>query len=96
MREKVENADAETKLHKRLLERTNQPQSYLLADVERSEKELDHAQRKIKQLDESLKKLRMENEHLRNSKKALNDDLQKLLARRQDIENLQTTLVGLI
>jgi hypothetical protein len=26
-----------------LLERTNQPQSYLLADVERSEKELDHA-----------------------------------------------------
>jgi len=43
-----------------------------------------------------LKKLRIENEHLRNSKKALNEDLSKLLARRQDIENLQTTLVGLI
>ena len=88
MREKVENCEAETKLHKRLLERTNQPQSYLLADVERTEKELDHAQRKIKQQEETAKKLRMENEHLRQAKKALNDDLQKLLARRQDIENL--------
>ena len=96
LRDKVENAEAETKLHKRLLERTNQPQSYLLADVERTEKELDYAQRKIKQQDEILKKVRMECEHLRNSKKSLNDDLQKLLARRQDIENLQTTLVGLI
>jgi hypothetical protein len=43
MKEKAENFEAETKLHKRLLERTNQPQSYLLADVERSEKELEHA-----------------------------------------------------
>ena len=82
MKEKSENFEAETKLHKRLLERTNQPQSYLLADVERSEKELDHAQRKIKQVEESMKKLRLENEHLRNAKKALNEDLQKLLARR--------------
>ena len=96
MREKVENSEADTKLHKRLLERTNQPQSYLLADVERSEKELDHAQRKIKQQDEIVKKLKLENESLKQAKKALSDDLQKLLARRQDIENLQTTLVGLI
>ena len=43
IKEKAENSEAETKLHKRLLERTNQPQSYLLADVERSEKELEHA-----------------------------------------------------
>lgn len=96
MREKVENSEADTKLHKRLLERTNQPQSYLLADVERSEKELDHAQRKIKQQDEIVKKLKLENESLKQAKKALSDDLLKLLARRQDIENLQTTLVGLI
>ena len=66
MRDKIENAEAETKLHKRLLERTSQPQSYLLADVERSEKELDHAHRKIKALDESMKKLRIENENLKN------------------------------
>ena len=65
MREKIENSEADVKLHKRLLERTNQPQSYLLADVERSEKELDHAQRKIKQQEEVVKKLKMENEALK-------------------------------
>jgi regulator of replication initiation timing len=30
------------------------------------------------------------------SKKGLNDDLQRLLTKRQEIENLQTTLVGII
>lgn len=75
MRDKLENAEAETKLHKRLLERTNQPQSYLLQDVERSEKELDHAQRKIKASEEAMKKLRLENDQLRNQKKALAEDL---------------------
>lgn len=68
----------------------------MLVEVERAEKELDFATRKIKSQDEALKKSRMEIEQLRQSKKGLNDDLQKLLARRKDIENLQTTLVGLI
>lgn len=66
MRDKLENAEAENKLNKRLLERTNQPQSYLLQDVERSEKELDHAQRKIKANEEAIKKLKLENEQLKN------------------------------
>ena len=64
--------------------------------MERAEKELDYAHRTVKKLQEDLKKAKQEIEQLRLSKKGLNDDLQKLLARRQDIENLQTTLVGLI
>ncbi len=64
--------------------------------MERAEKELDYANRTVKKLQEDLKKAKQEIEQLRLSKKGLNDDLQKLLARRQDIENLQTTLVGLI
>lgn len=84
------------KLHKRLLGKTNQPQAHMLADIERTEKELDFANRKIKQLDEQLKKVKHDNEQLRLSKNRLNDDLQRLLARRQDIENLQTTLIGVI
>lgn len=43
-----------------------------------------------------MRKMKIENEQLRTSKKGLNDDLQKLLARRADIENLRTTLIGLI
>lgn len=68
----------------------------MLADIERTEKELEFANRKIKQVEDTLKKTRHENEQLKLSKKGLNDDLQKLLARRQDIENLQTTLMGII
>jgi len=67
-----------------------------LQDVERAEKELDYANRTVKKLQDELKKAKQEIEQLRLSKKGLNDDLQRLLARRQDIENLQTTLVGLI
>ena len=60
----------------------------MVADIERSEKELAFAQRKIKQLEEVIRKAQSENEQLRLQKKGLNEDLQKLIARRQDIENL--------
>ena len=75
LKQKVEDQDAEIKLNKRLLERTNQPQSYMMADIERAEKELEFANRKIKQLDASIKKLKHENESLRLSKSKINDDL---------------------
>jgi len=60
----------------------------MIADIERAEKELDFATRKIKQLDDALKKVRHENESLKQSKRGLNEDLQKLMSKRQDIENL--------
>lgn len=60
----------------------------MIADIERAEKELDFANRKIKQLDDVSKKLRHENEQLKHSKRGLADDLQKLMAKRSDIENL--------
>jgi len=84
------------KLQRRLIDKTNQPHSYILADIEKAEKELNFAQKKIKQLEDQLRKYKTENDQLKLQKKGLNDDLQKLLARRQDIENLQTTLSGII
>ena len=60
----------------------------MIADIERAEKELDFANRKIKQLDDVSKKLRHENEQLKQSKRGLAEDLQKLMAKRSDIENL--------
>jgi progesterone-induced-blocking factor 1 len=96
LKQKIEDQEAEIKLNKRLLDRTNQPQSYMVADIERAEKELDFANRKIKQLDGTIKKLKHENESLKLSKGKINDDLQRLLAKRQDIESLQTALLGII
>jgi len=43
--------------------------------VERAEKELVNAQKKIKQLEEQLKKVSGENNQLKLQKKGLNDDL---------------------
>ena len=44
----IENLEADVKLNQKLIQRTNQPQSYMIADIERAEKELDFANRKIK------------------------------------------------
>lgn len=54
----------------------------MVADIERAEKELDFANRKIKQLDDVAKKLKVENEQLKNAKKGLADDLQRLVNKR--------------
>ena len=68
----------------------------MIADIERAEKELDFANRKIKQLDSVVSKQKIENEQLKSSKQGLSQDLQKLMTRRKDIENLQTTLMGIM
>ena len=96
LKQTVENLEADVKLHQKLVQRTNQPQSYMIADIERAEKELDFANRKIKQLDDVCRKLKVENEQLKQAKRGLAEDLQKLTAKRQDIENLQTTLMGIM
>ena len=96
LKQKLESTEAEVKLHKRLIERSNQPHNYILADIERAEKELEFANRKINQLDQSLKRCKHENEKLKAQKAHINDDLQRLLAKRSEIESLQTALMGVI
>jgi len=58
-----------------LLQRTGQPHSYMIADIEKAEKDLDFAHRKIKSSEEALKKARHENEQLKLAKRGLTDDL---------------------
>mmetsp|Transcript_15161 Transcript_15161/g.20578 ORF Transcript_15161/g.20578 Transcript_15161/m.20578 type:complete len:123 (+) Transcript_15161:2085-2453(+) len=96
LKQKLESSEAEVKLHKRLVERSNQPHNYILADIERAEKELDFANRKIQQLDQQLKRSKQECEQLKTQKARINDDLQCLLAKRGEIESLQTALMGVI
>ena len=47
-----------------MLERANQPHAYIMADVERAERELGVANKRIKLLEEELKKSRKEVETL--------------------------------
>ena len=92
----MDNLEADSKLHQKMANSANQPQSYIFAEIEKSSKELDFANRKIKQMDDVMKKLKHENESLKQSKRGLTDDLTKLMAKRADIENLQTTLMGIM
>ena len=60
----LENQEGEVKFHKRLMEKSGQPVSYMMADMERSEKELNFAQKKIKKLEDEIRRLFKENEQL--------------------------------
>lgn len=64
----------------------------MIADIEKAEKELDFANRKIKQLEDINRKLKSDNDQLKMAKRGIAEDLQKLMNKRQDIENLQKTL----
>lgn len=92
----MENQESEVKLQKKLLERASQPNAYILADVERAERDLAAANKRIKQQEEDLKRCRKEIESLAIQKRGLQEDLNRLLAKRQEIDNLQTTLQSLV
>ncbi len=66
LREKMENQESEVKFHKKMIDKTNQPYSYMISDIERSEKELMFAQKKIRQYEEELKRSLKENEQLKS------------------------------
>ena len=65
LKEKLDNYENEVKFHKRMVEKTNQPYSYMIADIERSEKDLMFSQKKLKQMEEELKRMAKENEQLK-------------------------------
>jgi uncharacterized protein YlxW (UPF0749 family) len=48
LKEKLESQEGETRLQRKMLDRANQPHAYIMADVERAERELLVANKKIK------------------------------------------------
>lgn len=64
LREKLDTYESEVKLQKKLIDRANQPHSYIMADVERAERELNVANKRIKLLEDEVKKGRKEIEQL--------------------------------
>jgi len=58
-----------------MLGKTNQPHSFMIAEVEKSEKELLAANKHIAKLQDELKRLNKENEALSAQKKGLYSDL---------------------
>lgn len=60
MKEKLESQEGETRLQRKMLDRANQPHAYIMADVERAERELQVANKKIKAQEEDLKRAKKE------------------------------------
>lgn len=60
----MDTYESEVKLQKKLIDRANQPHSYIMADVERAERELNVANKRIKLLEDEVKKGRKEIEQL--------------------------------
>lgn len=58
-----------------MIDKTNQPYSYMIADVEKAERELDFAHKKIKKLEDELKRMSKVNEAITMEKKGLSEDL---------------------
>lgn len=54
-----------------MLERASQPHSYIMADVERAERELAVSNKRVKALEEELKKSKKEIESLAIQKRGL-------------------------
>ena len=94
--QEIEKQAEEIKMYKRLNEKTSQPYSYLATGIEKAEKELYLAEKENKNKDQIIQNFKKEIEVLRNSKKQLEQDLNKILSKRQNIETLQATLHKLL
>lgn len=68
----------------------------MIADIEKSERELDFAQRKIKSLEDQVRKLKVENDQLKMKHRNMQTDLSSLTQKRSEIDNLHKVLNGII
>lgn len=83
MKEKYDNLLEDVKMHKRLLDKANNSSySYLMADLEKGEKDLAGANKKIRKFSDESKKMEKENSNLKITVRGLQDDLRKLLNKR--------------
>ena len=78
------------------MDKTNQPYSYMMQDIEKGEKELNYAQKKARQLNDDNKRLKDENDSLKIACKGLKEDLNNLNSKKKEIDNLQSTLLAVV
>ena len=81
------------KAYKKISENTSQPYSYMAASLEKAEMELLGMRRELKERENVINQLKAEIQILAQSKRSIEEDLNRLLSKRQNIEALQNTLV---
>lgn len=93
--EELERASNELKIARSLLEKTNQPYSYLVSNIEEKEKELLMLRSENKKLDQGYQNIKEEYRELRRQLEEAEKDVERLLVKRESIQNIQNILIEL-
>ena len=96
LKNQMKNMVDEGKMYRKLADKANQPYSYLMADIEKGEKDLNMAFKRLSTKDEEIAALKEENKALKIAVNNLQDDLRKLMNKRKELDSLQTTLMEII
>ena len=96
LKNQMKNMVDEGKMYRKLADKANQPYSYLMADIEKGEKDLNMAFKRLSTKEEEIAALKEENKALKIAVNNLQDDLRKLMNKRKELDSLQTTLMEII
>lgn len=78
-----------------LLDKANQPYSYLVGNIEEKEKEILALRSENKKLDQSYHDVREEYRELKRQLEEAERDVERLLVKRESIANIQNILIDL-
>jgi chromosome segregation ATPase len=93
--DELEKATNELKVARSLLDKTNQPYSYLVSNIEDKEKEVLMLRAENKKLDQSYQDIKEEYRELRRQLEEAEKDVERLLVKRESIQHIQSILVDL-
>lgn len=96
LKDQMRNMTDDSKMYRKLADKANQPYSYLMADIEKGEKDLNMAFKRLRTKEEEIKQLQEENKALKLAVNNLQDSLQKLANKRRQLDSLQNTLMNII
>ena len=91
-----ESLEQELTLSKSLLNKTDQPYSYLIQNIEEREVEVRMLKEKLRSKDDEFQHLKVEHEQLLQDYNTLNRDLNKVMIKRENIKKIQQVLVNLL
>lgn len=96
LKDQMRNMNDDGKMYRKLADKANQPYSYLMADIEKGEKDLNSAFKRLRTKEDDIKYLTEENKALKMAVNSLQEDLQKLSNKKKQLDNLQSTLMNVI
>lgn len=96
LKNQMKNMGDDSKMYRKLADKANQPYSYLMADIEKGEKDLNAAFKRLRSKEEEIKQLKDENKSLKMAVNSLQEELHKLTNKRRELDNLQSTLMNII